>query len=162
MPILRYVALSALVVWIGGMLTLGLLVAPATFEVLQGADPAAGRMLGGLVFGEVLRRFHLLAYVCGGVLFVSLFIMKFVGPPPAGFIVRSAIVATMLAVALYSGMPVSRELDAIQSQVAGPVSSLPAGDLRRQRFDDLHRRSTVLMTVNLGLGFLLLGWYARE
>jgi hypothetical protein len=57
---------------------------------------------------------------------------------------------------------VSRELEAIQSQVAGPVSNLPASDLRRQRFDDLHRRSTMLMTVNLGLGFLLLGWYARE
>jgi hypothetical protein len=162
MPAVRYVALSVLVVWIGGMVTLGLLVAPSTFQILQEADPATGRVLAGQVFGEILRRFHLLSYLCGGILFVSLFVMKFVGPPPSGFVVRSAIVAAMLAVALYSGLPVSRELEAIQSQLAGPVSNLPASDLRRQRFDDLHRRSTMLMTINLGLGLVLLGWYARE
>jgi hypothetical protein len=162
MPAVRYVALSALVVWIGAMVTLGLLVAPSTFQALQEADLSSGRVLAGLVFGEVLRRFHLLSYVCGAVLLVSLFVMKFVGPPPSGFVARSALVLAMLAVSLYSGLPVSRELESIQAQVAGPVSSLPAADLRRQRFDDLHRRSTLLMTINLGLGLVLLGWYARE
>jgi uncharacterized membrane protein len=158
----RYVALAALVVWLGGMVILGLVVAPTTFGVLQAADPANGRAFAGAVFGGILRRFHFVAYACGAILFFSLFVMKFVGPPPAGFEFRVAIVTTMLALALYSGIPVSREIAHIQSQVSGPMSALPQSDARRARFDRLHGLSTTLMTVNMGLGLVLLYWYARE
>ena len=122
---IRYVALTALVVWLGGMVILGLLVAPSTFGVLQAADPANGRMLAGAVFGTILRRFHYVAYACGAILYIALFVMKFVGPPPQAFVLRAAIVFVMLVVALYSGVPVTRELEQIQSQVSGPVSRLP-------------------------------------
>lgn len=158
----RYVALTALVVWLGGMVILGLLVAPSTFGVLQTSDPANGRMLAGAVFGTILRRFHLVAYVCGIIVFLSLFVMKFVGPPPQAFVLRAAIVFVMFLIALYSGVPVTRELEQIQSQVAGPVSRLPESDERRIRFDRLHRTSTTLMTINMGLGLVLLLWYVRE
>ena len=161
---IRYVALSALVVWLGGMIVLGLLVAPATFGVLQttAPDAATGRMLAGAVFGEILRRFHILAYGCGAILLACLFVMKFVGPPPQAFVARLAIVALMLAIALYSGVPVSREINQIQSQVSGPISSLPQTDARRARFDRLHGLSTTLMMINMGLGLVLLYWYVRE
>jgi len=162
MPAVRYLALVALVVWLGGMVVLGLLVAPSTFGVLQAADPVSGRMLAGAVFGEILRRFHLLAYGCGAILLVCLFAIKFIGPPPDGFLVRAGIVVVMLALALYSGVPVSRGIAQIQSQVSGPISQLPDTDPRRVRFDRLHQVSTTLMTVNMGLGFVLLLWYARE
>lgn len=161
---IRYLALAALVVWLGGMMVLGLLVAPSTFGVLQTSapDPAGGRMLAGAVFGEILRRFHLLAYACGGVLLVCLFMMKFIGPPPRAFVARAAIVALMLALAVYSGVPLSREIAALQAQVSGPISALPQTDARRARFDRLHSLSTTLMTINMGLGLVLLYWYARE
>src|SRR3954466_7027043 len=67
---LRYVYLLALVVWLGGMVVLGALVAPATFQVLQAAAPETGRALAGALFGVVLARFHYLAYGAGAVLFV--------------------------------------------------------------------------------------------
>ena len=102
---IRYLALAALVVWLGGMVVLGLIVAPTTFRVLQEADPSGGRVLAGALFGELLSQFHLLAYACGGVVLVALFVMKFLGPPPAAFVVRAAIVAAMLAIAVYSGVP---------------------------------------------------------
>lgn len=158
----RYIALAALVVWLGGMVILGLLVAPSTFGVLQAADPTNGRVLAGAVFGTILRRFHLVAYVCGTILFLSLFVMKFVGPPPQAWVGRAAIVFLMLLLSLYSGVPVTREIESIQSQIAGPVSSLPQDDPRRVRFDRLHRTSTTLMTINMGLGLMLLFWYVRE
>jgi hypothetical protein len=162
MPAVRYLALVALVVWLGGMVVLSLLVAPATFGVLAASDAVSGRLLAGAVFGEILRRFHLLAYACGAILIVCLFVIKFIGPPPHGFLVRVGIVAVMLALALYSGVPVSRGIAQIQSQVSGPISRLPDTDPRRIRFDRLHLMSTTLMTVNMGLGFVLLFWYARE
>ena len=130
--------------------------------MLQEADPSGGRVIAGALFGELLSQFHLLAYACGGVVLVALFVMKFLGPPPAAFVVRAAIVAAMLAIAVYSGVPVSRELAQIQAGVAEPINDLPAADPRRVRFDALHRTSTTLMTVNMGLGLVLLFWYARE
>jgi hypothetical protein len=164
MLVFRYLALTALVVWLGGMIALGLLVAPTTFGVLQAsaADPATGRMLAGSVFGEILRRFHLVAYGCGALLMLCLFVMKFVGPPPAAFEIRVAVVALMLGLAVYSGVPVSREIAAIQAQVKGPMSALPASDARKARFDRLHSLSTTLMVINMGLGLVLLYWYVRE
>jgi hypothetical protein len=162
MFVVRYLALAALAVWVGGMVVLGALVAPSTFRVLQAADPAGGRVLAGFVFGEILQRFHLLAYACGAIVLVSLWVMKFVGPPPSWFVVRSAIVASMLAVALYVGMPVANELEGLRKQLAGPMRDVADHDARRGRFEALHRRSAALMAVETGLGFFLLLWYVRE
>jgi hypothetical protein len=74
MAAVRYAALAALVVWLGGILA--------------------------ILFGDAMRRDQLITYGCGGVVFLSLLVMKLVGPPPRAFIPRAAIVAAMLAVAL--------------------------------------------------------------
>ena len=68
----RYVALAALVVWLGGMVT--------------------------VLFGERLPPFHFVALGCGTVILVSLVVMKFVGPPPHAFMPRAALTALMLVV----------------------------------------------------------------
>ena len=158
----RYVALIALVVWLGGMIVIGLIVAPSTFRVLQAHEGAAGRVVAGAVFGDVLRQFSLVAYGCGAAILVSLVMMKLIGPPPRAFPIRAAIAALMLAIAIYSGVPVSREIARIQSQTSGPMNQLPENDPRRVRFDRLHATSTLLMTVNMVLGVVLLFWYAKE
>jgi uncharacterized membrane protein len=158
----RYVALLALVVWLGGMVLLGLVVAPTTFRVLQAQDPQTGRVLAGSLFGEMLRIFHYIAYACAFVIFSSLMFMKLVGPPPHQFFQRASLVVVMLALALYSGVPLTREIAQVQSQVSGPMNQLPKDDARRARFDRLHQTSTALMTINMALGLVLLFWYVRE
>ena len=80
---IRYVTLAALVVWLGGMVALGLLTAPSP---------------------EELRRFQWVGYACGAIIFVCLFVIKFVGPPPHDFLRRAGLVALMLAVAIYAGL----------------------------------------------------------
>ena len=144
------------------MVVLGAVVAPTTFQVLQASDPATGRLLGGAVFGAILSRFHYVAYGAGILALMTLTAMALLGPRPRGFAVRSSIVGLMLVVALYSGFAVLREVDAIQQEVGGPPSSLPAGDARRVRFDELHQRSTHLMMVNVIGALILLYWEARE
>ena len=79
----RYVTLAALVVWLGGMVTLTLLGTPSS---------------------EDLRRFQSVGYACGAIIFVCLFVIKFVGPPPHDVFRRAGLVALMIAVALYAGM----------------------------------------------------------
>ena len=159
---IRYVALLALVVWLGGMILLGALVAPSTFRMLQASDAETGRVLAGSLFGEILRLFHVLAYACGAIILACLLVMKFVGPPPQGFVLRAGIVVLMLGIALYSGVPVSREIAQIQSHVTGPINRLAHNDPRWIRFDRLHQTSTALMTINMALGLVLLFWYVRE
>jgi uncharacterized membrane protein len=159
---LRYVYVLALIVWLGGMLVLGAVVAPATFEVLQAADPQSGRILAGELFGTLIARFHYVAYATGGVLLVSLAAMALLGPRPRGFAVRAGIIGAMLLVAAYSGFVVLSEIDAIQLDVGGLPSLLPADDARRIRFDMLHELSTRLMFVDIAGALVLLYWEARD
>src|SRR4029453_17951534 len=137
----RQIGLVALAVWLGGMSVIGFLVAPTTFHVLESADPHNGRVLAGALFGEVLRGFHLLAYACGVILLLSLLIIKFVGPPPRAFKVRVSIVTLMLAIAIYSGDPLTGALTSLQSSVAVPIHTLEETDPRRNRFDQIGRAS---------------------
>ncbi len=159
---LRYVYVLALALWLGGMVVLGAVVAPTTFQVLQASVPDSGRVLGGAVFGAILSRFHYVAYGAGAVTLVSLAAMALLGPRPRGFAARSAIVTLMLLVALYSGFVVLHKVDAIQQEVGGLPSRLPAGDARRIRFDELHQLSTQLMMANIIGALVLLYWEARE
>jgi uncharacterized membrane protein len=179
MPLLRFAYVLALAVWLGGMIVLGAVVAPALFSTLGALDPVSGRLLAGEGFAAVLRRFHYVAYGAGGILLVSLSAMALLGPRPRSFAVRTAIVATMVAVAMYSGVIVLGEIDSIQREIAASTpalangertlasthrlpSSLPAGDARRVRFDHLHVLSTRLMMFNIVAGLVLLVWEARD
>ena len=159
---LRYAYVLALVVWLGGMVVLGALVAPTTFQVLQAAAPDSGRSLAGVLFGVVLARFHYVAYGAGAVLFLTFVAMAILGPRPAAFAIRLGIITVMLAVAGYSGLFVLREITGIQQAVGQLPSSLPSDDPRRLRFDHLHQLSTRLMTFNLFAALALLYWEARE
>jgi uncharacterized membrane protein len=164
MVVLRYAYVLALVVWLGGMVVLGAVVAPSVFQVLQARSPEAGRILAGAVFGTALDRFHYVAYACGGIILIALIVMAVLGPRPAAFAVRTALVSAMLAVALYSGLVVLRSVDHLQREIGLNVSpsSLPASDERRVRFDQLHVLSTRLMMINMLGALVLLYWEARE
>jgi hypothetical protein len=158
----RYVYVLALVAWLGGMMILGALVAPTTFDVLQMRAPDSGRELAGAVFGATLAGFHYVAYGAGALLLVTLGLMRILGPKPAAFGIRAALVVVMLAVAAYSGLVVLDRIDALQAAAGGAVSRLPATDGRRVEFDRLHLLSTRLMMLNLAGALVLLYWEARE
>ena len=106
MSVVRYVVLVALVVWMGGLLQ--------------------------TLAGEALRYRAAVAYACGGVIVVGLFVMKFVGPPPRAVAARAAIAALMLAAAATAAHRGHSSME-----------------------------STTL-AVTTGLGFILLSWYVRE
>ncbi len=160
---IRYAYVLALVVWLGGMVVLGVLVAPSVFQVLQARAPDAGRILAGAVFGTILARFHIVAYLCGAVILASLLVMAVLGPRPASFAIRTGIVVAMLSIAGYSGFVVLGSVERLQQEI-GDVSpsSLPEADGRRVRFDQLHQLSTRLMMINMLGALVLLYWEARE
>ena len=159
---LRYLYVLALVIWLGGMVVLGAMVAPATFQVLQASAPGIGRTLAGELFGTILARFHYVAYACGGILLVSIGAMAVLGPRPRSFAIRLGLIAVMLLVALYSGLVVRRSIDATQLDAGRWPSLLPAGNPLRVRFDQLHQLATRLMLVNIAGALVLLYWEARD
>ena len=75
MVVVRYVALVALVVWLGAM--------------------QSG------FFGTATAWYIAISYGCGALLVVGLFAMKFVGPPPRAFFIRLGIVVLMLLMTLF-------------------------------------------------------------
>jgi uncharacterized membrane protein len=162
MRVLRYLYILALVVWLGGMVVAGAVVAPAIFSVIEASDPATGRVLAGRVFGNVLDRFHLVAYAAGGLMLVTLTLQRVVGPRPAAFGVRAGLIACMLAATLYSGLVNSPRIDALQSAVDGPIDRLAPEDARRMAFDRLHGLATMLLAATAVAGLLLLVWESRE
>src|SRR5262245_14906296 len=72
MPVVRLVTVAALVVWLGSAMQ--------------------------IVVGDWLRPIERVTYVCGAVMLVGLLVMKLVGPPPQGFVIRVALVALVLGV----------------------------------------------------------------
>jgi hypothetical protein len=161
MLFLRFVALLTLVIWVGGLLALGAVAAPAIFDVLA-AQPDGGRVLAGALFGEILRRFHLVTYTAGALLLGTLILRRVLGPSPRRFGWRAGLATLMLTASAYSGIVVAGEIAGLQRQIGAAPSSLPEGDARRVRFGRLHGLSTALQLVPLLGGLMLMYWEIRE
>lgn len=159
---LRYVYVLALVIWLGGTLTIGGVVAPAAFAALEAHDPAGGRVAAAGVVGAVLGRFRVVTWVALPVLLLTLLAMKLVGPRPRGFGVRVAIVGVLLVLSLIGGLLVDPEIASLRQAIGGPVQGLEASDPRRVRFGQLHGLSTALLTASAIGGLVLCYWETRE
>jgi len=156
MLVLRYVGLVALMLWVGGLFVLGAIVAPSTFEVLAARHIAGDRLVAGAVFGEVLRRFHVLSFGCGAVLLGSLVLRGVMGPRPIMFAARLVVAFLMLAATAYTGMILIPSIEHLQAAAAVAPSTLPPDDARRVEFEHLHAISTGIQAVPILGGLFLL------
>jgi hypothetical protein len=161
-PGLRFVYLLGLVVWLGGVLVLGSVVAPALFESLSARVPSDGRVLAGAAFGAVLARFHVAAYACGVLMTLTLVLMALLGPRPRPFAPRLAVIVLMLGITTAIAFPIGQRLDALQGAVPGEMATLPEDDARKIAFARLHRTASGLLAVNVFAGLMLLFWEVRE
>ena len=152
---LRYAAVLALVLWIGGLLAIGTLAAPAAFDIL-GARGAEGRALAGSVVGETLRRLNLAAYLCAAVVLLSLAIRGVLGPRPRRFALRVAGLLVMTAATAYAGLVIAPQIGRMQQTIGAAPSTLDPTDPRRLEFGRLHARSVYVQLVPLLGGLALL------
>jgi len=162
MVLLRYLYVVALVLWVGGLISAGALVAPSVFGVLQAWNASEGRVLAGQVFGEVLLRLTWLSYAMGVVMIVTLTLHRLLGARPLKYGVRVGIMGVMLAMMLAMGFYIIPQVNAIQAQVSGPVSALAETDARRVEFDKLHGLSNILFSITAIGGLALCWWESRE
>lgn len=162
MFLLRYLYLLALAVWLGGMVVVGLIVAPSAFGVLEAWNPAEGRVLAGQIVGDVLRKLHLVFYAAGIVMLFTLTIRRLLGPRPIVYGIRAGLITGMLGLTLASGFGIAPRVEAMQKEIGTSVASLPEGDPRRASFYQLHGLSNLLLTATAVGAFLLLFWESRE
>lgn len=156
MLVLRYAGLLALTLWVGGLLVLGAIAAPSIFEVLAVRHIASDRLVAGAVFGEILRRFHLLSYACAAVLLATLVARGVMGPRPLLFAVRVGVAFLMFLATASSGLIVAPRIARIQSATGVAPSTLAENDPRRVEFGRLHAMSTAIQLVPVLGGLFLL------
>jgi hypothetical protein len=159
---LRFAALVALTLWVGGLLVLGLIAAPSIFDVTAGRGVADSRVVAGAIFGEALRRFHLLSYGCGFFLFATLLARAVLGPRPVRLAMRLGIVIVMLVAAGYSGLILTGDIEALRSEIGVAPSSLPEADPRRAAFGRLHALSTALQLIPALGGLVLMVFELKD
>jgi len=95
MFVVRYVALAALVVWLGALQSV----------LLGGSTPY----------------FTAIAYGCGALLVIALVTLKFVGPPPRAVFPRLGIVLVMLLVTFFDRWLIAGPAPAVVNTVLGLV-----------------------------------------
>lgn len=161
MPVLRFVSLAILAVWVGGLIVLGAIVAPRIFADLAAADSAAGPSMAGGIFGGMFQQFHQIAAVLGAALIALLGARAAIGPRPRWFKRRVWIVGAMLAMTLAGRFVLGPRVDAIRRDTAGPIAALPDTDPRRVEFSRLHGLSNVLAFTTLAGGLLLI-WFETK
>lgn len=162
MILLRFAAVLALVVWVGGLVALSGVAAPSAFEVMAARQVTDGRVLAGALFGEMLRRFTLISYAAGGLVLLTLVARRILGPRPHRFAWRAGLAALMLATTAYGSIAVASRIQQLQRGMAVSPSSLPIDDARRVEFGRLHGLSTALQLVPLLGGLALLFWEIKE
>ena len=161
MVALRCLYLIALVSWVGGMVALGALAAPASFDVLEARHGFPGRLEAGEVFGEMLRRFRFIEYGSATILLGCLGVLFYRTPRPLALGIRVITVVAMLGVSLYSGLGITGQLQAVQLEIGTNIANATDSTQYAAQFDYLYSLTTALLLLNLAGGLSLIFWEAR-
>src|SRR5258708_30091738 len=125
--------LSALGIWVGGMATLGFIVAPTVFNVMH------SRLDAGTVFGWILHNFGVLQIGLAIVCLSSLVALRLAGALGARTAtIRIGAVAVMLALVLVSQFYLAPQI-VIERESIVAFDSVPAGTPQKARFHRSHR-----------------------
>ena len=158
---MRFVSNLLTSLWIGGLLALGYVAAPAAFAVLAAHDPSAGRALAGELFGVTLVRAQHFLIGAGILQAVMLNVRAALGPRPLQFKIQLAIVLLMMGLTGYSAFVIAPKIERVRLAAHGPIAALAADDRAKAEFGRLHGWSNGLMALTL-IGAVSLMWFDRR
>ena len=146
----RVVYFTVLGLWVGGMATLAVVVAPALFR-----NPIP-RALAGTLFGSILKSFGPVQIGLGIIASLAVAVLMKGGElrPRSGWL-RLAALLVMLLIACNAQFVLGPAIEHERASIPS-FDSVPAGVPARARFDSLHAWSVRLASVSLlaGLGLL--------
>jgi len=148
MPLLRYLMLLSLIVWIGGLIFFAFVLAPTSFQVLPDTH------LAGNVVGRSLGKLHWIAIV-SGIVFVltSLLYSRLTDGTAHVFALRHVLIVLMLGLTLFSQFWILPRMDSLRAQV-GDFAKVTLDNPARVQFDALHAWSTRVEVAILLLGLV--------
>ena len=158
---MRFVSNLLTSLWIGGLLALGYVAAPAAFSVLQAHDPSGGRVLAGELFGTTLLRAQHYLLVAGAVQVILLNVRAALGPRPRQYKVQALVMVLMLAATGYSALVIAPKIERVRIAANGPIASLADDNPMKAEFGRLHGWSNGLMALTL-VGAMSLMWFDRR
>ena len=148
---LRALMLICLIVWIGGIIFFGFVLAPTVFAVLPTHE------LAGNVVNRTLTQLHFMGLISGCVfLLCSILYSRLKLARWQFFSGTNALLVIMLALTAISQFSVLPRMQRLRNNM-GVIDNVPASDARRVEFDRLHVWSTQLEggVFILGLGVVL-------
>lgn len=161
--LVRSLILICLVVWVGGLLFFGAVLAPAAFGTIMPMfpDPAFGVHVAGTLVRVALLRLHGIGMLCGVVLLLLCIVERIAKMTRRSIAPQLVLLAAMLGLTAYSQFSIIPRMDTLRLQ-EGPVIDNPASTSpERASFNRLHNLSTNLEGVVLVCGLGLIVLYAR-
>jgi uncharacterized membrane protein len=156
--LLRLAQMLAMIVWVGGIIFFAFVLAPVAFHTLPSIHEA------GLVVGESLRVFDIVALVAGALFLVS-----------TGLLSRGArhsikrrygieflLAGVMILATAYIHWSILPHMDADRMQAGGDIALVAPNSVPRADFDRLHQRSERLEGAVLLLGLAVVFLLSRE
>src|SRR4030065_1050745 len=123
LTILRFLHLLSLVVWIGGMIFLGVIGAPSIFKVLP-------RESAGDVLGSIFPKYWIMGYLCGGTALVTIFLLSFKEHLyPWG---RIGLLVLMTVLTLYLGLSAAPKAREVRLQIRTEEDSVRREKLKEE------------------------------
>ena len=139
---LHFFHTMALVLWLGGTVAIGAIVAPVAFR------ESPSRALAGRIVGLSLQRFERIVIACIiSLLVTSVLMAQLYGRWSAWYAIQYACIAMMSVSALATITVISPQMQRLRRALEG---SADAED--RARFDRLHQLATMSMQFNLACG----------
>jgi hypothetical protein len=161
--LLRTLILLALVVWVGGLLFFGMVVAPVAFGLVMPMfpDPALGLHVAGTMVRDSLLHLYSIGMACGAALLVLCVAERVTRATRRSIGPQLLLIVVMLGLTAYSQFSIIPRMESLRIKagpaIADPASTNPA----RVDFDRLHNLSTTLAGVVLLCGLGLIVLYAR-
>ena len=121
---LKFLMLLALVLWIGGIVYFGAIVAPAVFAVLPTHD------LAGKVVTRTLANLHLIGIICGVVFLICSMVVAYVTKGSAQvFAPRHMAIVAMIALTFIAQDVVGAKMNRIKDQI-GVIDNVAGRPIR--------------------------------
>lgn len=150
----RFLQTLSLGVWLGAMIFLGFVLAPAAFKVLP------TRELAGQLVGLSLTRLYLLSYICAALFLLGLVVeQRLNGTGWGNLALPVACLAVMSLLTLFSHFYLGGQMAALRVEMTvafGSIDATPKEHILRASFGRLHGVSTLAMMANMLLGLALL------
>jgi hypothetical protein len=159
---LRTLILLAIVVWVGGLLFFGAVVAPVAFESLMPMFPApVGLQVAGTMVRDTLTHLHDIGLFCGAVLLLLCIVERVTRATRRSIGPQILLTAVMMGLTAYSQFSVIPRMETLRLKAGAAMADPGSTDPARMDFNRLHNLSTSLEGIVLLCGIGLIVLYAR-